>query len=632
MPPLVLATMTSSSAVPSATNAYSVTVRLESTASTDKRILTLSSGSPRTIGRASRTKIKDLKEAQDNALFDCPVVSRQHAELRATNAWLPSERQITITDRSSMHGTYVNSKRLRPGMPFTLVSGDVIKLGERVTQGEHVHEGVSLVFSRVPSLLQQPTNPIITTSAPVQRGFRVPSVSDASDLESDSMSFVSDQEEEDTSAQTTPEDLKMKLGSQQAPIDLDTGSASPSKVVSRAVSSKVINLDDEDSESDDGFCVPGAVTGDGAGVMPPSGQESVGAEMEYSVSEDEDQQDDLASEANSKPMAELDDEELADMGCFALRPLDDVDEVDGFEYEEDDGFDDEGNDGFNDGFSDSGSDDQSDNEEQDRELSPELGRTSFDEDEHVDRTETISFAPVVSQSQPAAATLQKPRYDPVRSSQPPAETNTERFKSKNYTSRFDIGPTGLYEPLSQFDGLFDPFALRGQPPYEQRSMGGFQPAPQFHFADDPNLSRHFDSHVARPAEPSAPTMKNRISIDELVDNIGMSVPRTTANAAVSMPTASSNTNKRKAEEMTAGEAHPTEPPTKKTIEAPVVHRTGSVVVARASTERAKLNKRRVIQKAALAAGKVMAGAALGTVGSIALLSSPLATQLCSWLA
>ncbi|EGP92630.1 uncharacterized protein MYCGRDRAFT_106886 [Zymoseptoria tritici IPO323] len=621
MPPLVLATMTSSSAVPSATNAYSVTVRLESTASTDKRILTLSSGSPRTIGRASRTKIKDLKEAQDNALFDCPVVSRQHAELRATNAWLPSERQITITDRSSMHGTYVNSKRLRPGMPFTLVSGDVIKLGERVTQGE------------------------------LQRGFRVPSVSDASDLESDSMSFVSDQEEEDTSAQTTPEDLKMKLGSQQAPIDLDTGSASPSKVVSRAVSSKVINLDDEDSESDDGFCVPGAVTGDGAGVMPPSGQESVGAEMEYSVSEDEDQQDDLASEANSKPMAELDDEELADMGCFALRPLDDVDEVDGFEYEEDDGFDDEGNDGFNDGFSDSGSDDQSDNEEQDRELSPELGRTSFDEDEHVDRTETISFAPVVSQSQPAAATLQKPRYDPVRSSQPPAETNTERFKSKNYTygypdfgrvtnlatdfdhsSRFDIGPTGLYEPLSQFDGLFDPFALRGQPPYEQRSMGGFQPAPQFHFADDPNLSRHFDSHVARPAEPSAPTMKNRISIDELVDNIGMSVPRTTANAAVSMPTASSNTNKRKAEEMTAGEAHPTEPPTKKTIEAPVVHRTGSVVVARASTERAKLNKRRVIQKAALAAGKVMAGAALGTVGSIALLSSPLATQLCSWLA
>ncbi|SMR65200.1 unnamed protein product [Zymoseptoria tritici ST99CH_3D1] len=198
-------------------------------------------------------------------------------------------------------------------------------------------------------------------------------------------------------------------------------------------------------------------------------------------------------------MAELDDEELADMGCFALRPLDDVDEVDGFEYEEDDGlddvdevdgfgyeeddglddvdevdgfeyeeddglddvdevdgfeyeeddglddvdevdgfeyeeddglddvdevdgfeyeeddgFDDEEDDGFNNGFSDSGSDDMSDNKMQDRELSPELGRSSFDQDEHVDRTETISFAPAVSQSQPAAATLQKPRYDPVR--------------------------------------------------------------------------------------------------------------------------------------------------------------------------------------------------------------------------
>ncbi|SMR63266.1 unnamed protein product [Zymoseptoria tritici ST99CH_1E4] len=97
-------------------------------------------------------------------------------------------------------------------------------------------------------------------------------------------------------------------------------------------------------------------------------------------------------------MAELDDEELADMGCFALRPLDDVDEVDGFEYEEDDGFDDEEDDGFNNGFSDSGSNDMSDNEMQDRELSPELGRSSFDEDEdeHVDRTETISFAPAVS--------------------------------------------------------------------------------------------------------------------------------------------------------------------------------------------------------------------------------------------
>ncbi|SMR65055.1 unnamed protein product [Zymoseptoria tritici ST99CH_3D1] len=73
----------------------------------------------------------------------------------------------------------------------------------------------------------------------------------------------------------------MQLGSQQAPLNLDAGSASPSEVVSRAVS------DEEDSESDDS-------------VMSPSIRKSIGADMREPVSKDEVQQDEDQNVGSAK--------------------------------------------------------------------------------------------------------------------------------------------------------------------------------------------------------------------------------------------------------------------------------------------------------------------------------------------
>jgi len=98
------------------------------------RMLDITPDRPVTVGRASKSGVKNLQAACDNALFDCPVVSRAHAEFKLVPS-APSDKQITITDKQSMHGTSVNGMKLKPETPFTLHVGDVIKFGNKVTRG-----------------------------------------------------------------------------------------------------------------------------------------------------------------------------------------------------------------------------------------------------------------------------------------------------------------------------------------------------------------------------------------------------------------------------------------------------------------------------------------------------------------
>ncbi|KAH9828374.1 Forkhead associated domain [Teratosphaeria destructans] len=99
----------------------------------DKRHLTIEPGQTLIISRASKSK-DSMSPKITNLLYDCPVMSRAHAELKH-NRFAPLHEQITITDRDSKHGTSVNDKRLEPHKPFALRSGDIVKLGGKVVSG-----------------------------------------------------------------------------------------------------------------------------------------------------------------------------------------------------------------------------------------------------------------------------------------------------------------------------------------------------------------------------------------------------------------------------------------------------------------------------------------------------------------
>lgn len=80
------------------------------------------------IGRASKSPSKGLQAALNNAWFDSPVMSRNHAEISLDT----ESNVITIQDIGSMHGTFVNDLQLRRGEPSGLSSGDLVVFGAEV--------------------------------------------------------------------------------------------------------------------------------------------------------------------------------------------------------------------------------------------------------------------------------------------------------------------------------------------------------------------------------------------------------------------------------------------------------------------------------------------------------------------
>ncbi|KAJ3671449.1 hypothetical protein LUZ60_007528 [Juncus effusus] len=58
-------------------------------------------------------------------VLDHPSISRFHLEIRAK----PSDKQFSVIDRSSVHGTWISGTRIEPNVPVNLREGDLIKLG-----------------------------------------------------------------------------------------------------------------------------------------------------------------------------------------------------------------------------------------------------------------------------------------------------------------------------------------------------------------------------------------------------------------------------------------------------------------------------------------------------------------------
>ena len=66
-----------------------------------RRHLNLIAGQPCIIGRASRSREKNMEASPDNALFDCPVISRKHAKLLA-HPWAAADDQVQLVDADSI--------------------------------------------------------------------------------------------------------------------------------------------------------------------------------------------------------------------------------------------------------------------------------------------------------------------------------------------------------------------------------------------------------------------------------------------------------------------------------------------------------------------------------------------------
>ncbi|RKF79321.1 putative fha domain protein [Golovinomyces cichoracearum] len=101
-----------------------------------KRVITLDSESGNVvIGRSSKSSSKDLHSSQDNAWFDSPVMSRNHAEIS-----LDTElKSLILRDIGSMHGTSINNFQLVNHMPVELRNGDLVLFGTEVKRGSETY-------------------------------------------------------------------------------------------------------------------------------------------------------------------------------------------------------------------------------------------------------------------------------------------------------------------------------------------------------------------------------------------------------------------------------------------------------------------------------------------------------------
>ncbi|PYI05313.1 FHA domain protein [Aspergillus sclerotiicarbonarius CBS 121057] len=147
------------------------------------------------IGRASKRESKNLIPAKNNGLFDSRVMSRNHAKL-----WVSLEKQIVyIRDGGSMHGTWINGKKIPPEEDTVIKHGDVVTFGSTVFRGTDTFPPLKVRCEfEWPDPLYAPCDPPCLKSAhamdsqrsiPASNTFCVPD-DDESDVRQDSIPVV----------------------------------------------------------------------------------------------------------------------------------------------------------------------------------------------------------------------------------------------------------------------------------------------------------------------------------------------------------------------------------------------------------------------------------------------------------
>ncbi|TGJ84686.1 hypothetical protein E0Z10_g4057 [Xylaria hypoxylon] len=103
------------------------------------------------IGRSSKVPSKGFVPADDNAWFENPVMSRQHAEIIAKFDYKPPA--VYIKDIESFHGTFHkannghnNEQRLTPKELVKLTNGDIVRFGIDIFRGNQSYPPCSIEF------------------------------------------------------------------------------------------------------------------------------------------------------------------------------------------------------------------------------------------------------------------------------------------------------------------------------------------------------------------------------------------------------------------------------------------------------------------------------------------------------
>ncbi|KAI1179192.1 hypothetical protein F4777DRAFT_575223 [Nemania sp. FL0916] len=130
-----------------------VTLSLPYPSPIPKRRLVLTRSSPVVlIGRSSKVPSKGFIPADDNAWFDNPVMSRQHAELVAKFEDRPFS--VYLKDVASFHGTFHcandgrrEEQRVAPNKSVKLTNGDTIRFGIDIFRIEKTYPPSSVYFT-----------------------------------------------------------------------------------------------------------------------------------------------------------------------------------------------------------------------------------------------------------------------------------------------------------------------------------------------------------------------------------------------------------------------------------------------------------------------------------------------------
>ncbi|KAI1336117.1 hypothetical protein F5Y15DRAFT_219459 [Xylariaceae sp. FL0016] len=103
------------------------------------------------VGRASKVSSKGFVAAIDNAWFESPVMSREHAMITADFDSDPTT--ISIKDTKSLHGTYVTAKndhhserKVDPERPENLTDGDTVRFGIDISRSKETFPPCTVDF------------------------------------------------------------------------------------------------------------------------------------------------------------------------------------------------------------------------------------------------------------------------------------------------------------------------------------------------------------------------------------------------------------------------------------------------------------------------------------------------------
>ncbi|XP_055857515.1 sarcolemmal membrane-associated protein [Episyrphus balteatus] len=116
------------------------------------------------VGRS----IAKSKSSDNNAIFDCKVLSRTHAVL-----WYSNDGKFYVKDTKSSNGTYINDRKINSSEPVELNFGDVVKFGVEVMENSRKEVHGCIIASVKPYLPDGREAISITQDSPFRGDSRI---------------------------------------------------------------------------------------------------------------------------------------------------------------------------------------------------------------------------------------------------------------------------------------------------------------------------------------------------------------------------------------------------------------------------------------------------------------------------